>query len=237
MATAIRPIAAVDQVLRADAQRLSEWAARPHSGLVWLCVGAIVAGGGVYGAAMGAWCAPLQAVYVAIKIPLLILLTTIGNGLLNGMLAPLLGLKITFRQTQTAVLLSFAITSAILGALSPVAWFIVWNTPPLTGTTRPSSPEHCFLQLTLVVFIAIAGVIGNLRLLPLLKQWASRDAVAWRVLFGWLAGNLFLGSQICWVLRPFLWAWGGRVEFIGPDSFHGSFYETVFEAARRVAFQ
>ena len=236
MSTAIRPLASVDQFLRADAQRLSEWAVRPHSRLVWLCVGTIMAGGGVYGAAMGSWCAPLQAAYVAIKLPLLILLTTIGNGLLNGMLAPLLGLKITFRQTQTAVLRSFAITSAILGALSPVALFVVWNTPPLTGTTQPTSSEHCFLQLALVVFIAFAGVVGNVRLLPLLKQWASRDAVAWRVLFGWLAGNLFLGSQICWVLRPFLWVSGGRVVFIGPHSFQGSFYETVFEAARRLAF-
>jgi hypothetical protein len=236
MSTAIRPLAAVDQFLRADAPRLSEWAAWPQSRLVWLCVGTIVAGGGAYGAAMGSWCAPLQAVYVAIKLPLLILLTTIGNGLLNGMLAPLLGLKITFRQTQTAVLISFAIASLILGALSPVALFVVWNTPPLTGTTQPSSPEHGFLQLTLVAFIAFAGVVGNVRLLPLLKQWASRDAVAWRVLFAWLAGNLFLGSQICWVLRPFLWASGGRVEFIGPNCFQGSFYETVFEAARRLAF-
>lgn len=236
MPTAIHPFATVDHFLRADAQQLSEWAVRPQSRLVWLCLGAIVAGGGVYGAAVGSWCAPLQAVYVAIKLPLLILLTTIGNGLLNGMLAPLLGLKITFRQTQTAVLLSFAITAAILGALSPVALFVVWNTPPLTGTTQPSSPEHCFLQLTLVVFIAFAGVVGNVRLLPLLKQWASRDAVARRVLFAWLAGNLFLGSQICWVLRPFLWVSGGRVDFIGPQSFHGSFYETVFEAARRLAF-
>jgi hypothetical protein len=235
-ATAIRPLAAVDQLVRADAQWLSEWASRPHSGLVWLCVGAIVAGSGAYGAAMGSWCAPLQAVYVALKLPLLILLTTIGNGLLNGMLAPLLGLKITFRQAQTAVLISFAIASTILGALSPVALFVVWNTPPLTGATRASSPEHAFLQLTLVAFIAFTGVIGNVRLLPLLKQWASRDAVAWRVLFAWLAGNLFLGSQICWVLRPFLWASGGHVEFIGPDCFHGSFYETVFNAARQLVF-
>ena len=234
-ATAIRPLAAVDQFLRADAQRLSEWADRPHSALVWLCVGAIVTGSGAYGAAMGSWCAPLQAVYVALKLPLLILLTTLGNGLLNGMLAPLLGLRITFRQTQTAVLISFAIASTILGALSPVALFVVWNTPPLTGTTRPTSPEHSFLQLMLVAFIAFAGVVGNVRLLPLLKQWASRDAVAWRVLFAWLAGNLFLGSQICWVLRPFLWASGGRVQFIGPDCFHGSFYETVFNAARQLA--
>ena len=234
-ATATRPLAAADQFLRADAQRLSAWADRPHSGLVWLCVGAIVGGGGAYGAAMGSWCAPLQAVYVALKLPLLILLTTIGNGLLNGMLAPLLGLRITFRQTQTAVLISFAMASTILGALSPVALFVVWNTPPLTGTTRPTSPEHSFLQLTLVAFIAFAGVVANVRLLPLLKQWASRDAVAWRVLFAWLAGNLFLGSQICWVLRPFLWASGGHVQFIGPDCFHGSFYETVFNAARQLA--
>lgn len=237
MPNTIRPLATIDHFLRADALRLSEWAVRPQSRLVWLCVGAIVAGGGVYGAAMGSWCSPLQAVYVAIKLPLLILLTTIGNGLLNGMLAPLLGLKLTFRQTQTAVLLSFAIASAILGALSPVALFVVWNTPPLTETTQSSSPEHSFLQLTLVVFIAVAGVVGNVRLLPLLKRWANRDAVAGRVLFTWLAGNLFLGSQICWVLRPFLWVSGGRVVFIGPDCFHGSFYETVFEAARRVAFR
>jgi hypothetical protein len=236
MPGAISPFATVDHFLRADAQGLREWAAKPQSRLVWLCVAGIVAGGGAYGAAIGSWWAPLQAVYVAIKLPLLILLTTLGNGLLNGMLAPLLGLKITFRQTQTAVLLSFAIASAILGALSPVALFVVWNTPPLTGTTRPSSPEYCFLQLTLVLFIAFAGVVGNLRLLPLLKQWASRDAAARRVLFAWLAGNLFLGSQICWVLRPFIWDAGGRVVFIGSDSLHGSFYESVFEAARRVAF-
>ena len=95
-----------------------------------------MAGSGAYGAAMGSWCAPPQAVYVALKLPLLILLTTLGNGLLNGMLAPLLGLRITFRQTQTAVLISFAIASTILGALSPVALFVVWNTPPLTGTTQ-----------------------------------------------------------------------------------------------------
>ena len=233
---AIRPLATIDYFLRADAGGMCEWANRPRSWLIWLCVAVIVAGGGAYGAAMGSWWAPLQAAYVAIKLPLLILLTTLGNGLLNGMLAPLLGLRITFRQVQTAVLFSFAIASAILGALSPVALFVVCNTPPLTGTTRQSSPEYCFLQLTLVVFIALAGVAGNVRLLPLLKQWAGRDAVARRVLFAWLAGNLFLGSQICWVLRPFIWDSGGRVVFIGPGCFRGSFYETVFEAARRLAW-
>jgi hypothetical protein len=194
-------------------------------------------GAGLYGAVMGCWRAPLQALYVAIKLPLLILLTTIGNGLLNGMLAPLLGLNIAFRQSLTAVLVSFAIASAILGALSPVALFVVWNTPPLTNAMQPAAAEHGFLQLTLVVFIAFAGVTGNVRLLPLLRQMAGSPAVARKVLLAWLAGNLFLGSQICWVLRPFIWDPGRPVEFIGPQYFSGSFYETVFEAARTLIFR
>src|SRR5438552_3468050 len=99
----------VDQFLRADAERLRDWGARRQSGLVGLCVVSIVTGAGLYGAVMGCWRAPLQALYVAIKLPLLILLTTMGNGLLNGMLAPLLGLNITFRQSLISVLVSFAI--------------------------------------------------------------------------------------------------------------------------------
>ena len=42
---------------------------------------------------MGSWASPLQSLYAGIKLPLVILLTTLGNGLLNGMLAPLLGLN------------------------------------------------------------------------------------------------------------------------------------------------
>src|SRR5438046_6518155 len=135
------PCTSVDQFLRADEKRLRDWIAGWQSGLVGLCVLSIVTGAGLYGAVMGCWRAPLQALYVAIKLPLLILLTTMGNGLLNGMLAPLLGLNMSLRQSLTAVLISFAIASAILGALSPVALFIVWNVPPLTSATRPLSVE------------------------------------------------------------------------------------------------
>ena len=226
-----------DQFLRADAARLRDWTTRSQTELVKFCVLTIAIGAGVYGAVMGWWRAPLQAFYVAIKLPLLILLTTLGNGLLNGMLAPLLGLNLTFRQSLTAVLVSFAIASAILGALSPIALFIVWNTPPLTSATRLWSPEYGFLQLMLVLFLAYAGIIANVRLLPLLRQFTRSLTIARNVLFAWLAGNLFLGSQLCWMLRPFIWDPAGPVTFIGRQYFHGSFSETVFEAARRLIFE
>jgi len=224
----------VSTFLRAEADTLYDWVTHCPAQLTGFCVVAIVAGAGAYGAAMGSWSAPLQAVYAGIKLPLVILLTALGNGLLNGMLAPLLGLNASFRQSLLVVLMTFAIAALILGALSPVALFVVWNTPSLTAGTHAASPEYGFLQLTLAVFVAGAGVAGNLRLLPMLAQWTANLGVARRVLLAWLAGNLFLGSQICWVLRPFIWDPDGPPQFIGRQYLHGSFYETVFEVVRRL---
>jgi hypothetical protein len=226
----------VGDVLRARPEHFHDWVLQRPSRFIAFCVAAIVFGAGTYGAAMGSWREPLQAVYTGIKLPLAILLTTLGNGLLNGMLAPLLGLNVTFRQSLVMVLFSFALTSMILGALSPVALFVVWNTPPLSAATQLSSPEYGFMQLVIAVFIAVAGIVGNVRLFPLLLQWTASRTVARKVLFAWLAGNLFLGSQICWVLRPFIWDPAGKVAFIGQEYFRGSFYETVLQALYRLLF-
>lgn len=223
-----------DVFLRADPRSLYEWVVRQRARLIWFCIGLIIVGSGVYGTTVGIWREPLQALYTGIKLPLVILLTTIGNGLLNGMLAPLLGLQVSFRQSFVLVLISFALASLILAGFSPVALFLVWNTPPLDAMTRLWSPEYGFLQLMLVGFVATAGIIGNVRLLPLLRRWTSSPAVARRVLFVWLATNLFLGSQIAWVLRPFIWDPAGQTRFIGREYLRGSFYETVFEATRRL---
>ena len=220
--------------LRAEAPSVLEWMTRDGVGLARFCVVAVIAGAGLYGAAMGSWREPLQSLYTGIKLPLAIMLTTLGNGLLNGMLAPLLGLNVTLRQSLGLVLFGFAITSLILGALSPVAWFVVWNTPPLNAATQLSSPEYGLLQLMLAVFIGAAGVTGCARLWPLLRAWAGSARVGGKVLCAWLATNLFLGSQICWVLRPFIWDSAGPPRFIGREYLRGSFFETVFEAARRL---
>ena len=222
--------------LRAEPTCLREWVTRPQSNLVLFGLAAIVIGAGAYGAVMGFWRDPLQALYTGIKLPLVILLTTLGNGLLNGMLAPLLGFNATFRQSLAIVLVTFATASVILGALSPVALFVVWNTPPLSSATQLSSPEYGLMQLTLAVLIACAGIAGNVHVVPLLSQWTRSAAVGRKVLLAWLAGNLFLGSQICWVLRPFIWDPAGPTQFIGREYFRGSFYETVFDAVRRLVF-
>src|SRR4030095_13753034 len=118
---------------------LAGWAGQFESRRFAFHVAVIVVGAGCYGAAMGWWRDPMQALYVGLKFPLIVLLTTLGNALLNAMLAPLLGLNITLRQSLLAVLMSFAITSAILGAFSPLLGFVVWNAPPMSADVKETA--------------------------------------------------------------------------------------------------
>jgi hypothetical protein len=213
---------------------LKEWAARWEASRLVGYALVIFAGAGLYGAAMGYWRSPVQAGYNFVKFPLVIFATALGNALLNGMLAPLLGLNLRFRQSLMLVLMSFTIAAAILGSFAPIILFIIWNTPPLAGQTATSWVPYNFVQLTQVVVVAFAGVAANVRLFRLLELLSGGRRVARRVLCAWLAGNLFLGSQLCWILRPFIGSPALPVEFLRPTAFQGNFYETVFRAIRHL---
>ena len=117
----------------------------------------------------------------------------------------------------------------------PLVAFIIWNSPPMTADIRQSAGPYCFILFTFVVVIAFAGITSNLRLLQLLRHLAGgRKAVALGVMLAWLAGNLFFGTQLSWILRPFIGAPGLQVQFLRKDAFKGNFYETIFHAAVRV---
>jgi len=214
-------------MLRGDAAAMEVWVARFDARRLAFCLVVIVLGAGAFGAAVGVWRSPLQAFYTAAKLPLIILLTTLGNGLLNGMLAPLLGLNLRFRQSLLAILMSFAIAALILGSLSPVMLFVVWNAPPLDPSAPRGTLGFELVQLVNVAAIAFAGVVANVRLVQLLERLGGGTTVARRVLFAWLAGNLFLGAQLAWNLRPFIGAPELPVEFLRPNAFEGNFFEAV----------
>jgi hypothetical protein len=214
-------------LLRGDVEKFSEWSGTWDARRAAMQMAAIIAGAGAYGAAMGWWRDPQQALFTAIKFPLIILLTTVGNALINAMLAPLLGLNLPFRQSFAAILMSFTIAAAILGAFSPLIAFLVWNAPKL-GSTASAGGAYQFILLAHVAVIALAGMTGNARLFQLLQLLGGNRRVAQRVLVAWLAGNLFLGSQLSWILRPFVGSPRLPVEFLRADAFHGNFFETVF---------
>jgi hypothetical protein len=75
--------------------------------------------------------------------------------------------------------------------------------------------------------IAIAGLIGLLRLGRLLRAHCSSPAIARSTVAAWVAGNAFLGAQFSWILRPFFGNPRLEVAFLRDNPMQGSFYETV----------
>ena len=221
-------------LLRGDAAELAGWLADFNAGRALRCGALILIGGGIYGATVGLWRGPLQAAFTATKLPLLIFLTCGGNAVLNGMLAQLLGSGLSFRQTSFAILLSFASAAVVLGALSPLTFFVLQNAPPLASAGALTG--HSVMLLTHVFVIAYAGVLANHRLLRLLEKISGSRLIARRVLFSWLTGNLFLGAQLAWTLRPFIGSPQLAVQFLRPDPLRGNFYEAVAHALGNLLF-
>jgi len=212
------------------ADPMAEWLEERSWRWPLFCCLVIVLGCGLYGVTVGLWRSPLQSVFTGLKFPLLIFLTCLGNGLLNGMLGQVLGTGLTFRQTSLAILLSFTLASVILGAFSPLALFVLYNTPALESAQRGTG--HSLTLLTHVLLIAYAGVMANHRLLQLLRKLASSPQSAWAALLAWLGGNLLLGAQLSWVLRPFIGSPNLPVQFLREDPLRGNFFEAVWNAIK-----
>jgi len=54
------------------------------------------------------------------------------------------------------------------------------------------------------------------------------------VLFAWLAGNLFLGSQLSWILRPFIGSPSLPVEFFRATALHEIFMKMSFHSLLQI---
>ena len=206
---------------------------RPALGTLGRHSAVIVIGAGLFGAAIGLWRDPVQALYTAIKLPLILLLCAGGNALLNGIIGALLGLKLTFRQSFLAILMSFSIAATILGSISPLLFFYVWNMTPFDPAHR-TAEGYSGLMVLAVAAIAFAGIASNIRLFGWLDRANASRVLSLRVLFCWLAGNLLLGSQLSWILRPFFGSPNLDVQFLRADAFHGNFFQALWFAVRTV---
>lgn len=212
-------------LLGGDRDVLISWIKDPKGRVVRFCLLCLFLGGGCYGVTLGLWRSPEQSLYTAIKFPLLILLTCGGNILLNGCLALVLGTGLSFRLTWTLILLSFAVMAVVLGAFAPIMLFLLWNTPPLLGDREVSG--HSLFLLSHVALIALAGITGNLRLGRVLAALTQSTGRSCLVISGWLAGNLLLGSQIAWILRPFIGSPNLPVQFFRETPWQGNFFEAI----------
>jgi hypothetical protein len=68
----------------------------------------------------------------------------------------------------------------------------------------------------------------------LLKQYGTTRQAAQRTLFAWLAVNLLLGSQLSYILRPFIGNPHFPVQFLRQDAFSSNFFEVLWGALRKL---
>jgi hypothetical protein len=197
----------------------------------------IILGAGAYGAAFGAWRGVDQALYVAIKLPLLLFAITASTIGMSTISAVLLKSKLTMRQSAVAVLLALAITSAILGALAPISMFLIESAPPPDPVAlgrsiddplvAPSLRVARGLLLWHVVVIACAGTLGVVRLRFLLARLIDDPVIARRVLWSWLLGLGLVGAELSWLLRPFMGKPHLPSGFLRQEALDGNFLQEV----------
>jgi hypothetical protein len=182
----------------------------------------------VYGAVMAGWRSPRLALYVAVKLPLLLLLTVSAVSFFNWMAASALGAPVTYRQSL--FLAAGAMTTAgwLLLALAPVSLFFQITGLPSHGTNAELRYAHNTMLMTHIAAISSAGIAGNAMLWRGLSALAPSRGRAVTVFVVWLAAYAFVGCQMSWMLRPFVGSPFYPVVFLRPDALDRNFYEFVF---------
>lgn len=202
----------------------------------------IVLGAGTYGVAFGIWRAVEQAAYSAVKLPALLLLIAACTLALSIMLASVLRSKLSFSQTAVAILLSLAVTSAVLGAMAPISIVVALVAPPPDPAALglaiddprvlPSLAVARTQLLLHVAVIACAGIVGVVRLRGLLARLGLRLVVVRRVLVSFLSIQFLAGVELSWLLRPFFGRPHLPPTFSCDDLLKGNFFEELAAAMR-----
>jgi len=180
-----------------------------------------------YGAVLAGWRSPLLSLYVAAKLPILLVGTTSLVMLLNWMLAVLCGSGLNFRQVVAITYGAMGTACWILAALIPVTAFFTFGVASFEGTQTQQRLTHNYLLLTHVVLIAFAGVAGNSALRQGLREAVAPVCSPERVYWGWIASFALVGCQLSWILRPFVGSPFFKVEFFRPDALERNFFEFV----------
>jgi len=152
----------------------------------------------IYGAVMGASSGFLQALSSLVKLPILFLVTFIICAPSLYFFNLLFGSKQTLLQHVALMLTAMTTTSVLLLSLAPVTVFFLLT-----------SSQYSFFKLLNVLFFAIAGSMGLIFLRQgIVVTGEANDAEGARarrtVLILWMFLYAFVGSQMAWILSPFM---------------------------------
>lgn len=165
----------------------------------------------------------IMMVAVAIKVPALFLLSLLIVLFPVHVSARLLGLQASFTQVTALLLASTAVTVTALASMATVAFFFSLTTQ-----------SYHFIKLLHVAFFAYGGLVGMAMLTRGFRELAGDSLGRWRrpTFALWLVLYGFVGTQLAWVLRPFVGSPGTSFELFRERS--GDFYSAVLQSLAHI---
>lgn len=181
----------------------------------------IAIAGALYGACMGTFAfefgqRTLMVLYAAIKVPLLISLTTLlclpGFFVFNT----LAGLRDDFNTSLRSILASQGAFTLTLASLGPITMFVY-----------TSGVNHRWALLFNAVCFSIATLFAQLVLIRRYKSLIATNARHRAMLVIWVTLYAFVGIQMGWMMRPFVGNPAKEVTFFREEPFSNA-YLAVF---------
>ena len=123
-----------------------------------------------YGAVLAAWRSPLMAAYVAVKLPVVFVATTLVVSAFCWAAGLLCRAGLRYREVLGAVFSAMAVAGSILLALSPVVLYFVFSGAPDAGTREEMRFAHATMMMVHILVLACAGATGNLVLCRALRR-------------------------------------------------------------------
>lgn len=176
----------------------------------------------VYGVSMGVYRGGFPAAVSGLKLPFLYVLTLAICFPCFYVLNGLLGSRLDARHCLRLLLLATSANAVALASYAPVSFFFAFTTSTSSSTGYP------FLVLMHVIVFAVAGLSSILVIVLVFRATAAVRGT--RVRSAFLASYACLyalvGSQMSWVLRPWIGAWTVTYHPFRPLG--GSFAESVW---------
>jgi hypothetical protein len=200
----------------------------------WVYPLIVACAGAIYGGVMGSWSAGGDGrgwliPYAAIKVPLVILATTVVCLPGYFVLSTVLGLRSEFRRALGAIAAGQAGTTLALASLAPITRFVY-----VSGIAHAGALVLSAGMFTLGALAGWAVMLRRYRPLLAQAQHRRRHRV---MLAAWVAMYIFVGIQMGWMLRPFVGTPGLAVTFIRQEPFSNAYVavmKIVVESVREL---
>lgn len=186
----------------------------------------VLMGGAIYGFSMGLRHSFLQATVSAIKVPGLFFITLLICLSTLHFLGLLFGSRLSLTQTLTVLLTGAAVNSVLLGSFAPISLFFL-----LSGSS------YEFLMLLHVIIFTICGVAGLTYIYKNFHYIRQRSGVgsssAGFLLPIWMVLYMFVGSQMAYILAPFVGRDSVFLLFrIPQDNFYTYLWDIIIQLAQ-----